>query len=317
MDWSNERYVRLYTRDTETVLLQSWQARALFREMLRKCDRAGVIECRTGLRGLSLVVGMPLDVVTAHLPELLADESVRECAEGYVLPNFLAAQDTPQSDAQRARESRQRRRDLAQRGVTKRDTGSVPAGADPATVTERDATITERDAPSRNVIEPSHGVTRSHAVSLLPSKPSIPVQPAVAVPSATTATEWGEALATGAIELAVAANRAIADRFGEQPDPILASSGRSHEVAEAVLSAGIPLDFAKSSIARQVQSSVSKPVRTLKYFLAGIQEDWAKHNERVAAAGADPVQPLERQGRERRPTATELVMAQLKREGVA
>lgn len=131
-------------------------------------------------------------------------------------------------------------------------------------------------------------------------------------PRATTA-----AIAQAAIDLSVAANRAIGDRFGEQASPILASDGRSHEVAEAVLSAGIPLAFAAASIARQVRDTVAKPVRTLRYFLPGIREDWAKHHERVAAAGADPVQPLERETPPLRGGKPTLIQALLNDKGVA
>ncbi len=43
MDWSNEHYVRVYTRDTRDLLAITWQARALWWEMLRKADQSGVV----------------------------------------------------------------------------------------------------------------------------------------------------------------------------------------------------------------------------------------------------------------------------------
>jgi len=47
MDWSNERYVRVYTRDTAEYLALCWQAKALLSLLLRKCDRAGVVVVRS------------------------------------------------------------------------------------------------------------------------------------------------------------------------------------------------------------------------------------------------------------------------------
>lgn len=152
MDWSNERYVRLYTRDTVDWLALSWQARALFAMLLRKVDRAGVIDLgRHGVKGLAVAVGMPTDVVGPALAELLEDGCIEQHGTRLVMPNFLDAQEAAQSDAQRARESRANRRDRSR--VTKPDAG----------VTDRDETVT-----------PSHGA--SHAVT--PSVPSDPSDPA-------------------------------------------------------------------------------------------------------------------------------------------
>ena len=53
MDWSNERYVRVYTRDTTTWKILSWEARALLQFLIRKVDRSGVVDTgRHGARGL-------------------------------------------------------------------------------------------------------------------------------------------------------------------------------------------------------------------------------------------------------------------------
>jgi uncharacterized phage protein (TIGR02220 family) len=157
MDWSNERYVRVYTRDSEDLLVMSWEARALLWELHRKCDRAGVIETRMGSRGLSAVTRIPADVVAAALPELLDGDGAPLVVhpKGYLIRNFIEAQETPQSDAHRARESRARRRDEY---------------LDSNAVTFRDANVTSGHAQS-------HAVTSSHAASLLPSVPSDPCLP--------------------------------------------------------------------------------------------------------------------------------------------
>lgn len=44
MDWENERYIRVYTRDTSDLLAIGHIGRAVWWELLRKVDRAGVIE---------------------------------------------------------------------------------------------------------------------------------------------------------------------------------------------------------------------------------------------------------------------------------
>ena len=158
MDWANERYVRVYTRDTVDWLALSWQARALLAMVLRKVDRAGVIELgRHGVKGLAVAVGMPVDVVEPALGELLEDGCVERHETRLVMRNFIDAQEATQTDAQRARESRANRRDRARGDVTK------PDGA----VTNRDATVTPGHTESQ-------AVTSGHSVLCQTSLPEPP-----------------------------------------------------------------------------------------------------------------------------------------------
>lgn len=118
MDWSNERYVRVYTRDTVNWKLWSWHARALWLLLMRKLDRAGVLDIgRHGVRGVAAAVEMPLEVVEPALAEILRDGTIEVRGDGseaaLVAPRFMDAQDANQTDAQRKRESRARRRDEA------------------------------------------------------------------------------------------------------------------------------------------------------------------------------------------------------------
>lgn len=147
MDWENERYVRLYTRSTVDDSVLSWQARALWHELLRKFDRSGVIDLgRHGTKGISALVGIPSDVVTGALLELAEDGRVGFNEEGTRLlaPNFLEAQEAKQSDKLRQARSRESRRALSQNVTECHDS--------------------------------SHGVTSGHTVSQ-------PVTPSLAVPS--------------------------------------------------------------------------------------------------------------------------------------
>lgn len=149
MDWSNETYVRLYTRDTPEWLVLPWQSRALFPLLLRVAERSGVIATKLGSRGISVLVGLPQEVTDAGLTGLLEDGCVCSHDLGYLIPNFVEAQESSRSDALRQRESRRRRKD-----------------------------VTKRDGVSQNVTEchnQSRPVTTSHDPSLsLSSAPSAP-----------------------------------------------------------------------------------------------------------------------------------------------
>ncbi|MBV8760127.1 MAG: conserved phage C-terminal domain-containing protein [Deltaproteobacteria bacterium] len=219
MDWSNEKYVRLYVRDTDSWLSWSWQARALFCLMLRKVDRAGVLETKRGARGVTAHTGMPFEVVTEALRELLEDGCVREHGDGrgYVMPNFLEAQEAAQSDRLRAREYRARRRDHAAGVITERD----------ASDTKRDGAITERD----------ENVTRRHAASLLPSLPS---------QTKNTKRPASHALAPEAVELARIAVDEINRVTGRAFD---GTSRQTIKLAAALVKAGHTPDEARAVIA--------------------------------------------------------------------
>ena len=157
MDFSNERYVRLYTRDTTGWKLLRWQGQTVWTLLYRKADRAGVVN----LDGLE-----PWEAVALHcdLPEEVAQPGMQRCldrgwivrdGDRLVFPKFIEANETPMSDAQRARDSRAKRAAL---------------------VTNRDAPSQNVTAPSQNVTEchtESRGVTRSHTASLL-TTPSTP-----------------------------------------------------------------------------------------------------------------------------------------------
>ena len=116
MDWANERYVRLFVRDTTTWKLLPWQSRALLPLILRKLDRSGVIDVGDdGEEGLAAVVEVPVEFLKEGLPDLLKRDVFRMAGGKFVMPKFLEAQETKQSDAQRKRESRENQRLTAMR----------------------------------------------------------------------------------------------------------------------------------------------------------------------------------------------------------
>lgn len=115
MRWEDERYVRLYTRDTVDWLGLSFIAQGLFCLILRKVDRAGLLRLgKPGKRGVAIAIGFGGEWprLEPALEELLVDGCIQIRGEHLVIPNFIEAQEATQSDAQRKRESRARDRDL-------------------------------------------------------------------------------------------------------------------------------------------------------------------------------------------------------------
>jgi hypothetical protein len=113
VDWSNEEYVRLYTRETADDLELSWEALALWRALLIRFDRAGLIQVKNGWASVSRLVRMPIEIVTQTGPELVRDGRVRLIDGAVYAPNFTEAQTTSKSDKARQKESRERRRATA------------------------------------------------------------------------------------------------------------------------------------------------------------------------------------------------------------
>lgn len=118
MRWEDERYVRVYTRDTVDWQGLSFDAQALFVLLLRKVDRAGLLDLgKPGKRGVAVAIGHAREWVRLEpaLEELLADGCVRLVDSGtrLLVPNFMAAQEAKASDKSRQQKSRETARDAA------------------------------------------------------------------------------------------------------------------------------------------------------------------------------------------------------------
>jgi hypothetical protein len=160
MNWEQERYVRVYTRDTGDWLSLSFDAQAVWLMMLRKFDRGGRIQVgRGGRRMLAAVLGHPAqqERVDAALTELIADGCVVLEPHGAHLhaPRFREAQDWVAGPADRMRKHR----------AKKAAESLVP-------VTPGDARY-ESDAPVTPPVPP---------VPPVPCLPSVPVEKRVAPP---------------------------------------------------------------------------------------------------------------------------------------
>lgn len=143
MDWSNEEYVRLYTRETAADLELSWGALALWRALLVKFDRAGLIPIKNGWVSISRLTRIPEDVVIQVGPELVRDGRIKMIDGAVFAPNFSAAQTASKSDKLRQRESRDRRANEAKRAPQVSDSTNA--------CHNRSQTVTSGHAQSQNV----------------------------------------------------------------------------------------------------------------------------------------------------------------------
>ncbi len=113
MHWDDEQFVKIYTRDTGEWTMLSWDAQALLVQILRKVDRSGVLQLgKHGTRVLAATLGHR-DQQARILPalaELELDGCVLVRPDRLVVPNFVAAQTSRQSDKARQQAARDRRR---------------------------------------------------------------------------------------------------------------------------------------------------------------------------------------------------------------
>lgn len=111
MDWSNERYIRVYTRDTKSWLKSGWEGQTLLMHLFRKVDRAGCLDgIDDPVEDLTLITGLPREVVGIGLERLLDQKTIKIVDESLVIPNFIEAQEASVSDRERQRKSRETRR---------------------------------------------------------------------------------------------------------------------------------------------------------------------------------------------------------------
>lgn len=145
LDWSNERYVRLYRPSVDHRAL-CWQARAIWPLLLQEADGAGVIGARKGVAGLARAIDFPADVVEVGVAELLEDGCLVAMPGGYVIRNYVEAQTATMSDS--SRKARQREVDRAVAAIASSAPDSQ-AGSQIGHATSRD--VTESHGWSRSV----------------------------------------------------------------------------------------------------------------------------------------------------------------------
>jgi hypothetical protein len=157
MDWSNESYVRLYTRDTTNWKRMGWPARSVLPLLLRKVDRSGALDL-DGLEpweAVMLHVECPEEVAREGVAKLLQLGTVELRGGLLVFPNHIPAQTATKSDRLRAKESRARR-------ASGRPECDVTEESQNVTTSSRSVTDASRTHESGH--EPSHEVTPRHSM---------------------------------------------------------------------------------------------------------------------------------------------------------
>lgn len=168
LDWSEERYARIYCRDTLDWQTLSWNAQALWMQLNRKATRSGRIDLgRSGLRGVPALVGRP-DMPELHkaMQDLLDDGCVRLEGDVLVIPDFVEAQEAVSSGAKRMRELRERRRE--EEGEPGDSPGRTRGGACPA----NGCRLPDSDLPAREDGEAEAGGNREKASRKPSAKPA-------------------------------------------------------------------------------------------------------------------------------------------------
>jgi len=107
--------------------------------------------------------------------------------------------------------------------------------------------------------------------------------------------------------LAICANKAVSEKWGEQPSPFTTASAAS--LSAVLRSAGVPPEIARLSFYRQCRENAQpRPPRSINYFRPGIEQDWDAEKTRraLAASGERPPPPTMRgpapRGRAQRPS---------------
>lgn len=132
MDFEDERFVRLYVRDTPTWVAWRWEARALAPLLLRKLDRKGRLEWPPRMepaRAVAGLVGLPIEVVDSALLDLQDSETIELGAGWLEWSRFVPGQNAKSramTGAERTAEWRERKK--ANTDVT---SGDKSDGCDP------------------------------------------------------------------------------------------------------------------------------------------------------------------------------------------
>ncbi len=233
MDWSEERYVRVYTRDTADLLAFGFEGRAVWWELIRKLDRAGVLEHGGEIEVVADLLRIPLEFFQVGIARIAKRGCVKLTETAIVVPNFIEAQEALQSDRTRQRESR-----------GKRLAAALASGASPEEA--RAAARPDRFPGGTKVYDSvghdgSHGVTAGHTGShgvtpslAVPSLAEPKKTPCPAVPADEVRAEPPEAM-----DLARLLAEAIESRAKDQPkdlrpdrrDKTLASWAREFRLA--------------------------------------------------------------------------------------
>lgn len=184
--FGDERYVRVYTRETLAQANRRWEARCTLNELFKRVDRAGLLSLagsRNHAQSIATLIRYPVEVVESGLQALVEDGTITITGDPnrqvLFIPNFLEAQECATSDAARQRAHRENvaaKQRAARLGMiqlsfdlpaAKSGTRMKTAVPDIQRPAIPDLPVTNRDEMSRPVTagnEPSQIVTPSRAV---------------------------------------------------------------------------------------------------------------------------------------------------------
>ncbi len=129
MRWEDEHWIKLYTRDTPTWKIMCWQGRVLLPLLLRKVDKAGLLECGDlGRSAIGLMVDLPEEVVLPGLKDLERLKVIIWHGGVLEVPKFEEAQEAQTSDVVRKREQRARAKAKARADVVISQPAVIPEG---------------------------------------------------------------------------------------------------------------------------------------------------------------------------------------------
>lgn len=176
MNFEDEDYVRLYTRDTVTMKKIGWEGRAVLSELMRKVERSGVLELEEGddvAEAVAALCDLPVEIARTGLGLLASRGVTRRHGASLVLVRFVEAQNARRSDRLRAQDYRDRQKggrsilpeenEYSSRYVTGRHDSSLlpspllsPASPPPAEDTDaRDAPAAASSAPAVRGLVPA------------------------------------------------------------------------------------------------------------------------------------------------------------------
>lgn len=162
MDWTNERYVRLYTRDSTNWKRIGWDGQCVLMAILRKVDRAGTLDL-SGLEpweAIALHTGAPDDVSKRGVEGLLRTDTAVVRGGSLVLPSFIAAQECSKSDKLRSKELREKKALLGStqsQEVTTPSRRVIPESQD----VSRSSQVDDARPNSTDIVTPRHSVQGS------------------------------------------------------------------------------------------------------------------------------------------------------------
>lgn len=133
MKWSEEPYVRLYTRRTPNWIALPWQARCVFALLLRDADRSGQIDMGThGMTGLSRLLDVPIAVVRHGVTALVTSGVCTLVGTVLTFPNYVDAQEARRARTDAERQAAHRARKNAG-NPQKASTSDESSNSDPVT----------------------------------------------------------------------------------------------------------------------------------------------------------------------------------------